>query len=189
VQLVEHGLSIISARQKVVGEINERLLKEEAFTEGRLKLRLNITAPPDRSKWLDALACHGSGKGILRLGPHCDRLRIHLNNREIRCAGSRGQQKLAGVAIRLAESAVRVQHRGLIPVLLLDDCMEALDPDRQYRLLNRLAASGAQLLMTAPTGMRIPQGVEADLHDIDRLKQAGIAGTSRTMSIDMGEAA
>jgi DNA replication and repair protein RecF len=105
--------------------------------------------------------------GGLRYGPHCDVLNFYFQQREIRHAGSRGQQKLAAIALKMAECAMWSNHRRLVPVLLLDDCLEALDTERQTRVLKRLQASPAQVLMTAPNGVNISQDVNLKIYTLN----------------------
>jgi DNA replication and repair protein RecF len=105
--------------------------------------------------------------GGLRYGPHCDVLKLHFQQREIRNAGSRGQQKLAAIALKMAECAMWSSHRHLVPVLLLDDWLETLDQERQARVLKRLQASPAQILMTAPNGVHISRDVNIKIHSLN----------------------
>ncbi|MDQ6984036.1 MAG: hypothetical protein Q9M44_04920, partial [Ghiorsea sp.] len=88
--------------------------------------------------------------GRVTQGPHCDRLKISYNTREIRVCGSRGQQKVSGIVLRLAECAVLQEAKRMMPILLLDDCLESLDHTRALRLLERLGKHQGQVLMTAP---------------------------------------
>ncbi len=157
-QMVVHGLKVMRAREDVLGTLNAMLANETGLTGDGMRVRIRPSAPEEETGWMERLArqrCEQGG-APLRMGPHCDRVEMLQGPRDIRACGSRGQQKLAAVAVRLAECAVRGQHRGLMPVLLLDDCMEALDPSRGQVLLERLAAHEGQILMTAPTGARLP---------------------------------
>jgi len=172
-QLVSHGMAIVAERRRLIDALNNHLAGEESLVEGPFRLELPSSAPDEQETWLAAL--HASRAedarfGRLRIGPHCDRLKMIYHDREIRSSGSRGQQRLAGMALLLAESELRVQHRGLIPVLLLDDCLEALDRSRQHRLLARMEKSRAQILMTAPNTMSLPKGadIEVQVHELKR---------------------
>jgi len=168
-QMVKHGRPVIRLRRRVIDALNEKLGLDAALTESELKLSLRATAPEDDEAWLRELH-ERRGKdarlGRLMIGPHCDRPDILLREREIRSAGSRGQQKLAAMALRLAECAVRYQYRQIHPVLLLDDCLEALDGSRQQRLLARLNEYPGQVLATAPNGISIPTQLQVTLHKV-----------------------
>ena len=169
-QVVHHGLPIVTARNQLLEELNELLLTEQVLTEKPLYLQLSVE-PYEKQVWIERLRQKRSDdlrSGGLRFGPHCDTLAIICENREIRSAGSRGQQKLAAIALKMAECALWERYRRLIPVLLLDDCLEALDAGRQERLLKRLAAFAGQILMTAPVAVVVPEGVGIAIRDLSR---------------------
>ena len=157
-QMAAHGVAVMRARDEVMAALNAALAEETELTGSGLRVRIRRTAPMEAEAFAARLARQRreARGGPLRMGPHCDRVEMPQGPRDIRACGSRGQQKLAAAAVRLAECAVRGQHRGLVPVLLLDDCMEALDPSRRRALLARLARHEGQVLMTAPTGAILP---------------------------------
>lgn len=168
-QIVHHGLPIVAAREKTIAELNNCLADEIFLTEQPLSIAVNKTEYTEQA-WLDRL---NSGRandmkaGGLRYGPHCDVLNFHFQQREIRNAGSRGQQKLAAIALKMAECALWSHHRRLVPVLLLDDCLEALDTERQERVLKRLQDSSAQVLMTAPNGINISRDMNIRVYSLN----------------------
>jgi len=164
-QIMQHGLYIVSARNQLVEELNTLLLDEQGLTEQAVTLSVSM---PEYSEsiWLERLRSKRDDDarvGSLRFGPHVDAMNISYQGREIRSAGSRGQQKLAAIALKMAECALWSRYRRLIPVILLDDCMEALDRQRQQRLLTRLQRSPAQILMTAPDGIEISDDMGIDI--------------------------
>lgn len=159
-QIVTAGRQVVRSRVEMINSLNDSLENEHELMESTLKLELISTAPDSEQSWLERLASRRDDDarlGRLQTGPHCDRLKILFAGREIRSVGSRGQQKLAAMALRLAECAVRQEYRHLAPLLLLDDCLEALDTDRQQRLMNRLYSYQGQILMTVPSGIEVPK--------------------------------
>lgn len=159
-QIVTAGQQVVRIRHEMIDSLNHSLKNEKELMESTLKLELISTAPDNEKAWLERLASKRDDDarlGRLQIGPHCDRLKILFSGREIRSVGSRGQQKLAAMALRLAECAIRQEWRHLAPLLLLDDCLEALDAERQQRLMNRLYAYPGQILMTAPSGIEMPE--------------------------------
>jgi len=62
--------------------------------------------------------------------------------------GSQGQQRLALLSLLLAEVAAIAATRGFAPLMLLDDVMSELDPDRRERLVALLAAGGQSVITT-----------------------------------------
>jgi DNA replication and repair protein RecF len=168
-QIVVHGIIIAEARQLLIRELNKALAAEEGLTESQVEIATRIPGY-DRDAWLKRLRdkrSEDARTGRLDYGPHADRIHILYQGREIRSSGSRGQQKLASVALKLAECAVRGHHRQMMPVLLLDDCLEALDAQRQQRLLRRLGGFSGQILMTAPAGVPVPAGIDVCVQYLD----------------------
>ncbi len=161
-QMVQAGLQVLRVRREMVEMLNRSLSGEMDLMETTLHLEMKETSPVDEQAWLERLASkrdEDARLGRLQIGPHCDRLSILFGGREIRSVGSRGQQKLAAMALRLAECAVRLERRHLAPLLLLDDCLEALDRERQQRLIKRLCGYQGQILMTVPNGVEIPKNL------------------------------
>lgn len=79
-------------------------------------------------------------------GVHRDDVRFCVDGRELRLFGSQGQQRTAALSVRLAELDVVKEESGEAPVLLLDDVMSELDPERRRRLLAHL--DGVQTIVT-----------------------------------------
>lgn len=86
--------------------------------------------------------------GYTSVGPHRADLRLDLHRLPARDGLSRGQAKLAALALLLAQAAQLAAHDGHWPVLCLDDLASELDRDHQRRVLDRLLACGAQVLLT-----------------------------------------
>jgi len=87
-------------------------------------------------------------RGATRVGPHRDEVEITADGRSLRRFGSQGQQRTAALALKLAEAQVIGQHRGELPILLLDDCFSELD-NRRARWLLELLGSFQQVLVTS----------------------------------------
>ncbi len=94
------------------------------------------------------LAC-----GFTSIGPHRADWRIEHAGIPGRAALSRGQAKLTALSALLAQAEHHAQLRGQWPVVALDDLASELDRAHQRRVLQRLLASGAQVLVT---GTEIP---------------------------------
>jgi DNA replication and repair protein RecF len=64
-------------------------------------------------------------------GPHRDDLELVLNGRPARQFASEGQQRCLVIALRLAQAAYFRAKGGVTPVLLCDDVLGELDPERR----------------------------------------------------------
>ena len=87
-------------------------------------------------------------RGFSSHGPHRDELAILRDGRELRSYGSQGEQRLALLALLLAERGLLGDSRGRLPLLLLDDVMSELDAARRERLAAELAADGQSVIAT-----------------------------------------
>ncbi len=63
--------------------------------------------------------------------------------------GSRGQQRLCVIALKLAEATLMAERQNDAPVILLDDVLSELDPLNRGLLLGYLGDLGSQVLVTA----------------------------------------
>jgi DNA replication and repair protein RecF len=78
--------------------------------------------------------------GSTLVGPHRDDLVFELAGRDLASFASRGQQRTAILALKLAELDVLTALDGRSPLLLLDDVFSELDPERRSHLVRRIAA-------------------------------------------------
>jgi DNA replication and repair protein RecF len=88
-------------------------------------------------------------------GPHLDELKIAIAGRSLRRYGSQGQQRLALLALLFAQREALLAAHRVAPLLLLDDVMSELDPQRRERLVERLSRGG-QALITAAAEESVP---------------------------------
>jgi DNA replication and repair protein RecF len=89
-------------------------------------------------------------------GPHLDEVKFNAAGRSLRRYGSQGQQRAALLALLFAERDVLLASRRVAPLLLLDDVMSELDPDRRRRLVARLA-TGGQAVISAASEDSLPE--------------------------------
>lgn len=72
-------------------------------------------------------------------GPHRDDVEVLLSGRPAKQFASEGQQRCLVLALRLAQAAYFRKKGGVEPVLLCDDVLGELDPDRRARFWAALA--------------------------------------------------
>lgn len=88
-------------------------------------------------------------RGQSLLGPHRDDFSLSVDGMDLSTYGSRGQQRLAVVALKLAETDVMMEEAGERPVILLDDVLSELDPQRRESLTTAVSELDAQVIVTA----------------------------------------
>lgn len=79
-------------------------------------------------------------------GAHRDDIGIKINGIDVRKFGSQGQQRSVALSLKLAEIYLFESEIGEKPVLLLDDVLSELDPERRKKLME--LSSGLQTLIT-----------------------------------------
>lgn len=94
--------------------------------EAALRRRLAETA--EKEMW----------NGATLVGPHRDDVAFELGGRELSGFASRGQQRSAILALKLAQLELLSERLGRPPLLLLDDVFSELDPDRRAHLVRRI---------------------------------------------------
>ena len=101
-------------------------------------------------------------RGVTTIGPHRDEMRFLENGIDLGTYGSRGQVRTAMLSLKMAEATWMEKKTGHTPVLLLDEALAELDPNRRLDLLNRLANNRQTLLTTT----------DLELFSADFIKQA-----------------
>ena len=96
-------------------------------------------------------------RGFTVWGPHRDEVELSRDGRSLRRYGSQGQQRLALLALLFAERESLRAARRTPPLMLLDDVMSELDPERRRRLVELLDDDG-QALVTATESEHVPDG-------------------------------
>lgn len=88
-------------------------------------------------------------RGTTRIGPHRDDLRFVVDGVDLGLYGSRGQQRTAILAFKLAAARWLASIFQESPVLLLDEVMAELDGERRRYLLRALEDVEQAILTTA----------------------------------------
>lgn len=101
--------------------------------------------------------------GYTTVGPHRADWRIEHAALPGREALSRGQGKLTALSLLLAQAGMHAQVCGEWPVIALDDLASELDRVHQARVLQRLQASGAQVLITGTEPPPALAGLDANV--------------------------
>ena len=153
-RIVELGRKLVESRHEVVAWL-ARGFAEHAAALGLPAARLAYEGEPPTVAALDERLDRDLERGSTGLGPHLDDVALTSGTRDLRSFGSQGEQRLTVLALLLAEAGLIADRRGFAPLLLLDDVLSELDPDRRHVLGERLLASG-QTLITATQASSLP---------------------------------
>jgi DNA replication and repair protein RecF len=104
-------------------------------------------------------------------GPHLTDLVVHYREKAIPASNaSTGEQKALLIGLVLAHAALVGSMTGTAPVILLDEVVAHLDPDRRAALFEALGRLGSQVWMTgADPGAFADIASRADVIDVRRL--------------------
>ena len=92
-------------------------------------------------------------RGQTLTGPQRDELRFVVNGQDVGHYGSRGQNRTAILALKLAEVAWMRETTGEWPILLLDEVAAELDENRRTYLLDKI--NGAEQVIITTTEPRL----------------------------------
>jgi DNA replication and repair protein RecF len=180
-ELARHGIALRDDRAAAIGLLEPRFAALAAALglgeDGELRYRPRSRAA-DAAQLAAELAAHTASdleRGFTGHGPHRDDLALLRAGRELRAYGSQGEQRLALLALLLAERETLASTRRAVPLMLLDDVMSELDPERRAMLAGMLGGEGQSVITTtdlahvpgaeAPSVVRLAVGDGAVLRD------------------------
>jgi DNA replication and repair protein RecF len=153
-QVVTLGTELVAARREALALLQQPFA-ERAGELGLADAELRYDGELLTTEALDARLDRDLDRGVTGLGPHLDDVALVAGTRELRSFGSQGEQRLAMLALLLAEAELITARRGVPPLLLLDDVLSELDPERRRILARRVAGAG-QALITATDAAMLP---------------------------------
>lgn len=160
--LVEEGGELLGFRLALLEQLAAPLAaahREIAPAEGRLALRYATNAPFDPAR--DASPADALRRrlaevtdkeiwnGATLVGPHRDDIGFELDGRALETFASRGQQRTAILAFKLAQLELLTALDNRPPLLLLDDVFSELDEERRGHLVRRVAELPQAFVTTA----------------------------------------
>ncbi len=180
--LVGHGAQVMQARARWLRLLATRAQPfHDRMTGGRevlgLAYRPSVRAADaqaedlgevSRADWETAFArrlqesvATDLARATTGAGPHRDNVEFRSNDLLLGEYGSRGQQRTAIVAYRLAEVAGIAERCREAPLLLLDDVMSELDPTRQATVVEAVPKT-SQVIMTTTAWDQFPRDFLAE---------------------------
>ena len=185
--MAEHGSVLLHRRAQAVNDLDRIAAeRHRELTGGAERLRLAYLPSPDPartsssrppieagsvaydgmardqiSRWLSGLLLgtrvRDIAAGSSLIGPHRDDVAFTVDGHDLRAFGSRGQQRTAALALKLAEVRMMREETGDTPLLLLDDVMSELDATRRQAMLAALAEVDQALVTTTDWGDFSPE--------------------------------
>jgi len=166
-QVARHALALMADRSQAVESIAGACARIGGALglDGELSVsyrsRSAATEPVAFVAELAAKLDQDLERGFTGHGPHRDELAMSLAGRELRAYGSQGQQRVALLALLLAERETIAVHRDDPPMMLLDDVMSELDQARRDALIEVLLGEGGQSMITTTDMEQVP-GASSD---------------------------
>lgn len=159
-QMVDCGALVLRQRLEMLHDVGQRageIFRDLAGTSETLRVVYRSSLGPgsagaDEVPSLEAIASafrqqqeRVAGREVEQavslVGPHRDDFGFVLDDVDLNTYGSRGQQRLAVLALKLAEADWMRATVGELPVVLLDDVLSELDPHRRGYVLRRVATA------------------------------------------------
>ena len=168
-RLVETGTRLILARRAFVAAVAERARAIHRSwvgdREGEFELAYASDVPCDvptedgvTAAFVERLQARRPLELVRKtslVGPHRDDLAFRLGGIALGVYGSQGQQRTAVLALKVAEYGVSEARAGEAPLLLLDDVLSELDPERQQAFLHAVGSFG-QAFVTTTHAVDVP---------------------------------
>ena len=153
-ELAREGEAMTAARERVRAQLEPFWQEASAELVG-LELSLGFQAGWAREADLESALGAALGRDrerrVTSVGPHRADWVLKAHGKPARDVLSRGQQKLAAIALHLAQLAALQQGLGLKPTVLLDDPAAELDADRLAVFMRRIQALETQIIVTSLT--------------------------------------
>jgi DNA replication and repair protein RecF len=161
-QVATVGMELIDRRRRAVAALQTELARVYPAVSGeRQKIQVGYrsavgeaTEPAALVAALEQARPVELRRGQTLVGPHRDDLALELEGVDARAFGSRGQQRLLALALRLAEVLPVTEAAGTAPVLLLDDALSELDPGVRDNVLREIQAA-EQVFLTSPEPLAV----------------------------------
>jgi DNA replication and repair protein RecF len=170
-ELAATGLELAATRLAATERITERFADhaDALGLDGSVKLsyrpRSRAGTAEHLANEIAAALPNDLARGYTTHGPHRDDLIIRRDGRDLRAYGSQGEQRLALLALLIAERDALAAERDRPPLMLLDDVMSELDADRRARLAETLSMHGQSVITTTELE-HVPTWAHADVTQI-----------------------
>ncbi len=144
-ELAASGLVFTERRRRLVADFNEdfgRLFREISGLDVPISIRYVPSWKADcQEKALEELRAQKDRDFFFSTttsGPHRDRFRFMFGTKDFAHSASTGQIRLASLILKTAQAVGFSAFSGRLPILLLDDVLLEMDPERRRRFIEHL---------------------------------------------------
>jgi DNA replication and repair protein RecF len=164
-QLATVGLELIDRRRRATAALQTELARVHPLLSGgassdvaasgqkvEIRYRATVGEASDVNGFVRAIEARRREelrRGLTLVGPHRDDLAVELDGVDVRAFGSRGQQRLLALALRLAEVMPIRDAVGTSPILLLDDALSELDDRARHNVVREVEHTDQVFLTTS----------------------------------------
>ncbi len=161
--LSTEGAAIVARRDVVVRRLSP--LTTESYLGLAAGEQISVAYHPsvqaeDLAAAVSAQRAEEIRAGMTTLGPHRDDVVLTIGDMPAATYASRGQARTIAFALRLAEATFLREERKEEPILLLDDVLSELDPERRHRVLEEASGYQQALVTTAEPALIADAPVE-----------------------------
>lgn len=143
-QLAESGVEVVRRREKTIRDFNRvfaRLYQEVTGIED-VHIDYSPSWKKDMPEGIQAFLAERRTSdlemGTTLTGPHRDRIRFCRKTYTFVPTASTGQRRLLSLLLRTAQARFFTELTGKLPIILMDDVLLELDPDKRQRFLSLL---------------------------------------------------
>lgn len=172
-ELVEHGEQVDSLRQAYLDEflpLFASICSENLTFDSICNYKRGWSSNIGLLQALEDSWTRDRAFGSTQVGPHRADLTLQVHDRRARHRVSRGQQKMLGSTLVIAQTRFVADHSDDQLILLVDDPAAELDRDNRNRLFDMLHDVPAQLFVTALEPDDLPWADAAENFHIDHGK-------------------
>lgn len=165
-ELVLHGSHLVALRARVIRELAAELggWSAQLVRDAQLGITYspgipNLVVPDDQTDeahiraWFHRQLEHARSsefrRGTTTIGPQRDDFMMTINDRLLAAYGSRGQQRLGVIALKLSEGKVIERLTNETPVVLFDDVFSELDEMHSGMLIESMQLGQHQMFVTS----------------------------------------
>lgn len=141
--IIKHGQVVQDKRRELVDYINTLFGKSELFKRLKIDYDVSVISESRLTQYKDAEVA----VGYTLVGPHKDDFAVKDEGRNLGVYGSRGEQRMAVLALKMGEIFFIEERSEKKVTLLLDDVFSELDDNHKQEVLRLM--SGRQVVVTS----------------------------------------